>query len=134
MASPAKVRRVVLVAGVAGMLLAGCATGSEPEIPSCPACELRMAVFGGTGRVRGTFSPVDTSVFVETRVVINSGSTTVPLTPLPTGGAYDSSVTVGATPSRADLQFRYRTSIGELRWTSKAINLPVRSAFSAPRS
>jgi hypothetical protein len=133
MARPAQVRRGVLVAGVAGMLLAGCATGSEPEIPSCPACELRMAVFGGTGRVRGTFSPVDTSVFVETRVVLNSGTATVPA-PLPTGGAYDQPVTVGPAPSRAEMQFRYRTSIGDLRWTSKTINLPVRSPFAPPRS
>src|SRR4051812_9060580 len=94
------------VAGVEGQL------GTEPAIPSCPTCELRMQVFGGA-RAKGTFSPVNTSIFRETRILLNAGTSNVGV-PLPTGGAYDQPVAVSSKPNTAEMQFRYVTAIGEL--------------------
>jgi hypothetical protein len=110
------------VAGVEGQL------GTEPAIPSCSECELRMQVFGGA-RARGSFSPVNTSIFRETRILLNAGTSNVGV-PLPTGGAYDQPVAVSSKPNTAEMQFRYVTAIGELRWTSTTIVMPVKSPFA----
>jgi hypothetical protein len=114
--------------------LVGCAT-TEPEIPSCSACEFKQALLG-KGNAKGDFSTVDTTVFKEARVILNGaiGSATVPV-PLPTGGSYTSpQVSFSGTGklNNAVMEFRYKTSFGDLRWASKNINLPVTSPLSGP--
>jgi hypothetical protein len=95
----------------------------EPAIPSCSDCQLRHQLFTGRARVTGTFSTVDTSIWVGARVGLPSG-TTVPIA-LPTGGSYDQTITVGSKPASANMQFQYRTAGGDLRWATSQLNLPV---------
>jgi hypothetical protein len=140
MARAAVDRQGVLVVVVVAALLVGCAT-TEPAIPTCSGCELRLPLFGSTGRVRGTFSGVDTTVFKAARVESTSGTTVVTM---PVNGPYDQPFGVSSPrPTTAEMRWQYKTSFGDLRWTSTTQTLtvvpPIKSvgtvnSFGAPGS
>ena len=116
--------------------LAGCAT-AEPEIPSCPTCELKLLLLPNKATAKGSFSTVDTNVFKESRVVVTGPTGTATVTvPLPTGGAYSQQISYTGTGklNSAVMEFRYKTSFGDLRWATKNLNLPVTPALSGPFS
>jgi len=128
MANAKLVRRGLAAAVVGGAVIGSCyfflAKTTEPEIPSCPACQFKHQPISGRARITGEFSTVDTSIWVDSRVALPSG-TTIPIA-LPTGGSYDQTIGgVGSKPASANMQFQYKTSGGDLRWATKTLNLPV---------